>query len=343
MNKKSNISLIAWMLLGTTVLLTACKKNIPDERLSLGNDSQFTTTVYQPVLGRNSLFSDNFNAASSSLPLNFKIVNMRRFNGDPAPELTNYYPVQVWKSAYTGTEKSLAEIEAKRTIENHQLFEIREHSGQFVMWAAATSNNGVKSQVDSGYVFDVEMSNSGGRRYFKDFKLRPYKERAFEPSNLDPLTGQATSVGVRPSLILNIKGERTNRYLGSGDIEVMFRKINSSGNSLSFKFVDTLQNPIDPDKFNFTKWNMLVHGFDMVKDTEKVTYKVAYPIPLVPYPTIYTTGGGQQASVVFGYKRQGLGNQQEVAALGLNFNIFEKGDWEIVFWFKTEKPKFVND
>ncbi|TKC09935.1 DUF5007 domain-containing protein [Pedobacter polaris] len=341
MNNKKYLLLVALMLLSIT-FITACKKNLPDVRLSLGSDSQFTTTIYQPFLGRNTLFSDNFFIGSSSVPLDFKIVNMRRFTGEPAPELLEYFPVQVWKSAYDGTEKSLAEIEAKRKIENHQLFEIREHSGQFLMWNKANSNF-VKAQPDSGYVFDVEVSNSGGRRYFKDLKLRPFKERPFEPSNLNPTTGQAISTGVFPSIMSSIRGEKTGRFLNPLDIEVQFKKNNAPGNSLSFKFLDTLQQVIDPNKFAATEWTNLLHGFNMIKNSDSVKFDVAYPIPLAAYPTKYTTPTGQQAKAIFRYDRQGFGNIRESALIGMNFNIFEQGNWTIIFWFKTERPKFIND
>lgn len=343
MNRNKILSFLTLVLLGATVFITACKKNIPDVRLSLANDMQFTNKQYQPVLGRNSLFTDNFSIGSSSIPLNFKIVNMRKFTGEAAPELTDFFPVQVWKSAYNGTEKSIAEIEAKRTIENHQLFEIRPHSGQFVMWAKANSSI-VRAQPDSGYVFDVEVSNSGGRRYFKDFKLRPFKERAFEPSTINASNGQATALGIIPNFS-NIRGERTGRFLSASqaDIVVLFNKKSDVGNSLTFKFVDTLFNPINPDKFNATEWATQVHGFDMVKDSEKVTYKVAYPIPLAELQTRYTNGSGNRARSTFKYERQGFGNVKETGILSLDYAIYEKGEWEITFWFRTERPKFIND
>lgn len=322
------------------IVLYSCKKNLPDERLSIANDSQYTQYVYQPVLGRNTLFANNFQYGNSSRPLDFKIVNMRTFNGEPAPELTNNYPVTVWKTAYDGTEKSIAEIEAKRVTENHPLFEVRPHSGEFMMWAAANSNM-VKAQPDSGYVFDVEMSNSGGRKYFQNFRLRPLRERPYEPSNLDPVTGQGTSVSVNPTS-LNITGLRGQPLNTRDDVQVLFKKA-GNGNSITFKFVDTLSNPIDPNKFAATDWANLVHGFNMVKDATKVKYEVAYPIPCSAYPTKYTTLSGDQARVVFRFNRQAFGNVLQQCFLAFNFNIYQKGDWEITFWFKRDKPKFDND
>jgi hypothetical protein len=340
MKNKINLLRICLILVLGSMALSACKKNLPDERLSIANDSQYTQYLYQPVLGRNTLFANNFQYGNSSRPLDFKIVNMRTFNGEPAPELTNNYPVTVWKTAYDGTEKSLAEIEGKRTIENHPLFEVRPHSGEFMMWAAANSNM-VKAQPDSGYVFDVEMSNSGGRKYYQNFRLRPLRERPYEPSNLDPVTGQGTSVSVNPTSLF-ITGERGQLLNTRDDVQVLFKKA-GNGNSITFKFADTLSNPIDPNKFAATDWANLVHGFNMVKDATKVKYEVAYPIPCSAYPTKYTTLSGDQARVVFRFNRQAFGNVQQQCFLAFNFNIYQKGDWEITFWFKRDKPKFDND
>ena len=321
------------------MVLASCKKNLPDSRLSIAADTQYSQYLYEPVLGRNTLFSNVLQYGNSSRPLDFKIVNMRTFSGEAAPELENFYPVKVWKVPYNGTEKSLAEIEAKRVIENHQLFEIRPHSGDFLMWGEANSNQ-IKAQPDSGYVFDVEMSNSGGRRYFQNFRLLPRRERPYEPSNLNAVTGQGTDVSVSPSSV-NIIGERTGQPLFS-DVRVLFKKA-GNGNSLTFKFVDTLSNPIDPNKFSGTDWPNLVHGFNMVKTNTSVKYEVAYPIPLTAYPTKYTTLAGNQSRVVFRFDRQAFGNVLQKNFVALNFNIYQKGDWEITIWFKGDKPKFDND
>ncbi|TCC91972.1 DUF5007 domain-containing protein [Pedobacter frigiditerrae] len=331
---------IGLALLGSVGLFSSCKKNLPDARLSIGNDSQFTQYVYKPVLGRNTLFSNNFQFGSSSRPLDFKIVNMRTFTGEPAPELTAFYPVMVWKQAYDGTEKSIAEIDAKRALENHQLFEIRPHSGEFLMWAAANSNQ-IKAQPDSGYVFDVEMSNSGGRKYYQNLRLLPFKERPYEPSNLDPIIGQGPNVSVSPSGV-NITGERGQPLNAGTDVRVVFKR-NGNGNSLTFKFSDTLSNPIDPNKFAATDWANLVHGFNMVKTDKYVKFDAAYPIPLSTYPTKYTTLSGSQARVVFRFNRQAFGNVLQQCFVALNFNIYQQGDWEITFQFLRDKPKFDND
>lgn len=331
------------LFLGLAVLVNAgCKKNFPDVRESLGDDSRFLNNLYEPVLGRNTLFSNNFFVGSSSQPLTFKIINLRKRDGTAATELTAERPVLVWKKPYLGDEKSLAEIEEKRAVENHPAFEIREHSGQFLMWANSKSDN-IKTQPDSGYVFDVEMSNKGGRRYFRDMKLRPLRERPFEPSNLDPLTGLAQKVAIRPNFVVQMRGEKTSRFLSSGDVEVFFNKVSSEKKSLTFKFVDSLYRPIDPNKFALTDWNNLVHGFNMQKTSEYVRYDVAYPVPLIAYATKYTNPQGDKSRVIFRYERLAFGGFRESGYLGLDFSIFEIGEWEITFRFSGESPKFIND
>lgn len=326
--------------------MASCRKYLPQERETVGADSQYTIDTYQPVLGRTTFYTDNFFKGSTTFPSEFKIVNARRRNGDPAPELTDVFPVMVWKKAYDGTEKSLAEIEAKREKQNRPLFEISPHSGAFTMWAEAKSAF-IRSQPDSGYLFDVELSNSGGRRYYRNLKLMPFRERPFEPSNYNAITGQPQSNGVFPSTISLIKGDSTNRYLSFFDIDVYIRKVvepgKAPGHTLTFKFLDKNFQPIDPAKFATTDWANLVHGFNMRKTTTDVTYDVAFPIPAIELPTRYTTPDGRRARARFTYSRIGFGGVREDAGLGLDFAIYEPGDWEVVFAFKNDNPKFRND
>ncbi|MGF7230218.1 DUF5007 domain-containing protein [Arachidicoccus sp.] len=322
---------------------TSCNKLLPKDRDAITDDSQFTQTVYQPILGRTTVMDKNFYSGNSSLPFTFKIINPRLYtDGSPAQELLDTFPVTVWKKQYTGNETSLAEIENERAIEYHPLFEIGGHSGVFTMWASAQTPF-VRSLPDSGYVFDVEASNSGGRVYFRNFRLMPLKEQPYEPSNINQNTGQSTAANVYPSSVTNVYGERDNTHMMSpADVYVYFYK-SGDGNSLTFKFMDTLFHPINPLKFADTDWKNLVHGFNMQMTPDSVKYDVAYPIPLVTIPTKYTTPNGNQARVQFKYHRIGFGGFRQDAIVSLDFNIYEKGDWQIVFWFKGDNPKFNDD
>jgi len=330
--------------IGVLLAVTGCKKYVPQERETVGPDSQFTIDTYQPVLGRTTFYVDNFYKGSTTFPADFKIVNPRRRSGEPAPELTDVFPVKVWKIAYTGEERSLAEIEAKRQLQYRPLLEVSPHSGNFTLWAEARSSF-MRPQPDSGYLFDVELSNSGGRRYFRNLKLMPYRERPYEPSNYNPISGQPMSNGIYPAAVENIKGAGKNRYLSRTDVDVYIRKlaIANPTNSITFRFLDTLYNPIDPAKFATTEWNKLLHGFDREMTSSYVKYKVAFPVPLAEIPTPFTSPDGKKARVRFGYARLGFGGQREDASLQLDFAIYEPGEWEIVFAFKYDNPKFAND
>jgi hypothetical protein len=337
------------LILSTSLLSSCYDKFLPDDIDALGPETRFLTETYTPTLGRNTLMNNNFSSGNASQPMTFKVVNMRKYNGDPAPELTETYPVSVWNIPYLGNEKSLEEIEKKRGIANYPLFNIRKHNGNFEMWAESNSSF-IRTAPDSAYLFDVEVSNNGGKKYFRNLRLVPRKERPFEPTIFNEITGNANQVYVHPYNMSNVKGARTSRNLYAGDVEVYFRKVVDengnnigAGNSLKFIFKDSSNYNIDPNLFNLTKWEKLVHGFNMEKTTEYVKYDVAYPIPLIDYRTEYTNVTGNRANVTFSYERMGFGNIREVAHIVFQFAIYEKGDWEIIFRFAGESPKFENE
>jgi len=341
-NKKHIISGTVPILFALA-LLGACKKLLPTDRDYFNTEARFTQTLYKPVMGRTTVMSDNFDAQSSSQPLTFKIVNPRNSDGIIAPELIKPFDVLVWKKAYTGKETSLEEIENKRAIEQHPLFEIREHSGEFILWAASNSRV-LKALPDSGYTFDVEVTNNGGRRYFNNLKLQAYRERAYEPNRIDAISGASSNAPIRLNSINNFKAQRTGDPLNIGDVKVDFnKKQGSTGSSLTFRFLDSIGQTIDPAKFNLTAWNKLIHGFNMEKTGTYVKYNVAYPIPLVEIPTAYTTVDGKEATLKFSYDRLGFGGVKETADMSFNFNIYEKGEWEIIFSFTRDNPKFTNE
>ena len=74
---------------------------------------------------------------------------------------------------------------------------------------------------------------------------------------------------------------------------------------------------------------------------EYVQYDVAYPIPLVNINTAFASGAG--AHVEFRYSRGAFGGGRIAAGFDLNFRIFREGDWEIVFHFRNDFPKFEDE
>ena len=343
MKRILNNTILIFMICGVGI---SCKKLLPTDKDSFSSDTRFTQELYTPVLGRATLYN-TFNAGNSTQPLTFKILNPRTHTGEVATELLNVFPVKVWKEAYTGLEKSLEEIENKRVIENHSIFEIRPHSGQFVMWPVENADNFMKVSPDSGYVFDVEVSNSGGRKYFKDFKLRPFRSLPFEPNNANPITGHFVNTPVHPNLLVNVMGDSKDNnspynFLFNNDIDITFIKV-GNGKSLTLKFLDTLQAPINPNKFNNTNWQKLIHGFDLEKTDTYVKYTVAYPIPLTSMVTEYTNANGSRASIDIAWNRKAMGGDVIRSSMRFDFSIFQEGDWEMHFWFRRANPRFSDD
>ncbi|MBO9618891.1 MAG: DUF5007 domain-containing protein [Niabella sp.] len=338
---KINLKIFLFLLsIGMLGAASCVKRYLPEERVQFSHsNAQYISTTFTPTLGRPYLTDvSNFNFTGSTQPLTFKILNARTLSGDPAPEITtDVYPVKVWKQQYTGLETSLKEIEDKRTVEPHHLFEVRPNSGQFLMWPEASSKI-FRSQPDSGYVFDVQVGNSGGSKYISGLRLKPLKERPYEPSNIDPVTGQATVPYVRNNLTFtNVVGEAGATFV---DGVVFFRR-KGDGNSLTFKFLDTAQHFINPNKFKLTQWTTLVHGFDMKLSDTAASYTVAYPVPLIDqFPTKYTNPAGTLAHVVFAWSRIGFGQQFFNCSIAFDFKIYQPGDWEVIFWFRNDNPKF---
>lgn len=354
-------------LLATVVMFSGCRKifDLPEQKDYLSNNATYTQTLFEPTLGRTNLFSGIFNADASTFPMKFEIVNAHFGDGRPADDMLTKKPVLVWVKEYTGLEQSLEEIEAKRKIEERPIVEVRP-SGEIVVWNTATRDviaprDSVIFPQDIHY-FDVKITNTGGTKTIKDLSLIPWIEKPYWPEddinryNGGPNTEGPTSqkrVYNYPS-IFGIVGESTNlpmdnpREANTGQVITYIRKFEGgNGHSLRFKFLDKDSLPIDPARFNETKWDQLVHGFNKQITPEYVQFDVAYPIPLAPIGTRFTSGGpdgsGTNARVEFSYSRIGFGGFRDVAYLTQEFRIYEKGDWEIVFHFRTVNPKFQNE
>lgn len=335
------------VLAASGLLLYACVK-VPADVDFISSGANYNQTTFEPVLGRTSLLPQDpatniFNADNSTSPLNFKIMNMRGADGGSAEIFNKTFPVLVWKEAYTGLETTREEIEKKRTIEQHHLFEVREHSGQFVMWAPNDLQylNAIKMQPDSGYKFDVEVSNSGGSKMIRNLELKPLRPQPYAPSSIDPVTGNANGY-TYAYLVSGVKNYNDDSYIGNtGVVMVFYKDPNATGNSLTFEFRDSSYDPINPALFKHTKWEDVVHHFGQPKFTpEGVTYDVAYPIPLALRQTKYTNGTGDRAVATFSYDRISNGALRVTAQVGTQFAIYEPGVWKIVFWFWRGNPDF---
>jgi hypothetical protein len=199
----------------------------------------------------------------------------------------------------------------------------------------------------------VETSNTGGVIVHKDLTLMPLREQPYAPYEYDAITGKRLATYPQPSDssiyvlrynhpgISNIVDDATGLGLLRDSVRVYFHR-KGDGNSVTFKFMDKDSVAINPAMFNLTPWDSLMHGFDMTLTKESVTYQVAYPIPLLRYKTRYTNGDGSQAYVKFSFSRISFGNIRVIGVLDLNFNIYQKGDWDVIFYFRRN-PRFRDE
>jgi hypothetical protein len=369
----------AFVLLTAVIAFSGCRKifNLPDEKSYLSTQADYTTKSWSPILGRTNLYTNVFSAVGSTFPITFEVKNPRFGDGNPATDMLTVKPTLVWTQEYTGKETSLAQIEAKRHLENHPVLELR-GSGDVVWWYTADTTLIRPSDIDTivypqnERYFDVKLTNSGGTRTIKNLVLTPRVNQPYYPTDdYNTYTGKPNTttpgghqlVRMYPSGISNITGESTNqpvddpRDATKGIVYVYIRRFTTdpNGHRLRIKVLNTDSTAIDPVKFNTTKWVDQVHGFkadgtpgaDITH--EYVEYNVAYPIPLAVIPTKYTVNGvgnltgGDMAQINLTYSRVAFGDIIKTATITQNFQIWEKGDWEIVFHFKTVNPKFEND
>jgi len=357
------------LFLTVIIAFSGCRKifDLPDEKDYLSTKMTYVVTEFSPTLGRLNLYQGVFNPDNSSSPMTLEIINARFGDGRSADDMLAKKPVLVWTKEYTGNEKSLAEIEAKRKLEDHPMLEVRP-SGDIILWPSATSEvfkprDSVTYPQDIRY-FDIKVKNSGGTRIIKNLSVIPYREIPYFPAeDINKFNGKpntstpnGTNLVRNNPVIFGMIGEGTNAPLeanGGGQRGVVYtyiRKVpGGTGNSLRFKFLNKDSVAIDPAKFNETKWDQLVHGFNMERTNEYVKFDVAYPIPVARIPTRFTSGGvtntngGSTAHVEFVYSRRGFGGAREQGVISQEFAIYEKGDWEIVFHFKTVNPKFEDE
>lgn len=342
----------SWSLMAMVLLLVACRK-LPEKKDYLSNNANFNKKlVYEPTLGRTQLELTNFNADGSTYPLHFSIENARSIkDGKTATELFEPVKVQEWLRDYDGKEKSIEEIEAKRVWVQKPFLEVRAGSGDLIFRNASSEK--LRTYPDSGYRFDIKIQNLGNEKIIKDFWLRPLKEVPYEPYEYNIYSGERMQENrvdkdgktyrvpyvIHPSSLSAMYFHKDSLLVDTL-VSVYIQKTGTKANTVTFKFMDSRLNPINPDKFSGTKWDSVVHGFNMIKTAAEVKYQVAYPLPLTKLNTKFATDGKARSRFI--YSRKGFGGRRLDAVLALNYAIHEPGEWTIIFFFQKD-PLFEDD
>ncbi len=363
MFKKKYRSLVVFALLGFSfACLSGCYKNlVPEERDFFSADAAFSRTDFDVVLGRTNVFLHIYNPDYSTQPLNFTILNCRKadtvylttdsshFTIDTiaAAYLRNKVTVSQWNTYYSGKEKSIEEIDAKRYQTERPVLDIRPHSGDIIFFRTDAS------VVQPGvYFFDVKVANGGGQKIFH-MTLRVRNSHPYEPYNYDDITGKrlpANSGGIIHPTSMNGVVDRLNRALPADSLNIYFHKVGNDKNTLTIKFFDQDSLPISLSKFNLMEWDSLTYrtemndvdvpfGFNrrMNVDSTAVTWDIPNPFPVLTDVSAVSV----KASIDFKYNRVSFGRRVD-ANIGFSFNIAEPGQWEIIYKFRVN-PKFEDD
>lgn len=347
MKNRRKIHKLGWngLLCSLLIVNAGClDKYLPEEKDAFDRDVNFTRTSFDPVMGHTVYYTDICNTGNSTLPLTFTITDIKHNDGTPAPELEEYYPVRVWKKPYLGTEKTIEEINAKRGTEYRRLFDVIKHSGEIVMWGEA--NSGIlRCQPDSGYVFNMEIANSGGFKTIKRMRLMPKREVDFEPSIYDSETGLPIAEFVSPSTSLMTYENKNNSSISyiikPEDIHIYFRenKDAGEGTSLSISFYDSSWAVIDPRRFNETSWdNLFQAGFLKDINENKVVYDMAYPLPLFTGKTNYTDDKGEKARIRFTTSYMSKYGTRRRGYFVFEFAIYKEAHWDMFIHFSKGMP-----
>jgi hypothetical protein len=164
-NRKIFRLLITTVCACEVLLMSACTK-IPQEGsiapdISYKNRKQYAISGLQQNIG-------NFQASSSTLPLNFEIIEVRELSGHNTANLKENIPVVRYKEPIVGNETP-AELLLKTDTVMTPAVTINQHTGQVEILEG--------NKIPAGeYHFDVKVSNQSGSKVLKDALVIEFKE-----------------------------------------------------------------------------------------------------------------------------------------------------------------------
>lgn len=111
-----NLTLVIFkVMIGAAIFMLSagCKKsyNLPDKKSYISSQADYSTKIFSPILGRTTEYTNIFNAANSTFPMTFALLNPRYGDGRDGSDIVASKPTLIWTSPYTGKETSLAQIE----------------------------------------------------------------------------------------------------------------------------------------------------------------------------------------------------------------------------------------
>lgn len=161
MKKTLTIKWMSWLSL--TLFMFSCKKDNTDGFLSPA--LKYTNPSIKIAVGASLIQSGAMVTDESTKPLVFTIDAIHYEDGKIADKLMNYkVDTYFWKAEYTGKEKTVEELDKKRTKVNRPAVDINPDNGNIIIYPEATDTT---LFTKGKYIIDVRVKNSGGEVLLK--------------------------------------------------------------------------------------------------------------------------------------------------------------------------------
>ena len=161
MKKSLIIKCLSWLSL--TLFMFSCKKDSADGFLSPA--LKYTNPSIKIAVGASLIQSGAMVTDESTKPLVFTIDAIHYEDGKIADALMNYkVDTYFWQAEYTGKEKTVEELNKKRTKVNRPAVDINPENGNVVIYPEATDTT---IFTKGKYIIDIRVKNSGGEKLLK--------------------------------------------------------------------------------------------------------------------------------------------------------------------------------
>ncbi|MGN7723156.1 DUF5007 domain-containing protein [Chitinophaga sp. 22620] len=244
----------------------------------------------------------------SNTPIAVELVDIRRWDGKPAPEMLKEVDAIEWKEEKTGQEKSIEELLAKQHVVKRPVFEINRADGRLIF---RKESYGMDSAT---YFIDVKVSNSAGSRIIKnavEVKVAVGAEYEYENDYAWIVCADTDWDNCSP-------------YFDSVNIRIESFKYTAGGSKMVWRFKDQNGNVINPKVFpegSKQKGKRLEdYVFAYRKYDDRLEYDCAYP-----FNTAYREYEWWVPGSTFGK------NDRYDLFAALKFRIFRQGTWDITW------------
>jgi hypothetical protein len=200
----------------------------------------------------------------STGPITVELAAIRKWNGQPAPEMLQQVDAVEWIDEFTGQEKTLEELEKKKKKVKRPVFEINKNDGRIIFRKESY-------EMDScTYFIDVKVTNGAGSRVISNaLEVKVVKGADFEYRN------------DYAWIVCADYDDACYTYFDS--INIRFQKVEymGEGSTVTFQFIAPDGSVINPKTFpegsKQKGKRMEDFTFAFRKFDDRLEYDVAYP------------------------------------------------------------------